>query len=225
MSRRAYLALLAGTFVLLWAALAIAPVDRSTWWLENALLLTGVVVLVKTRRSLPLSDAAYSMLFVFFCLHAIGAHYTYSLVPYDELLRDLSGSSLSDTFGLQRNHYDRLVHLAYGLLLALPLRELLMLHAGVRGFWSYFLPIDVVASSSLAYELIEWGAAIVYGGDLGIAFLGTQGDEWDAHRDMALASLGALLAMLLVAARNRQRGSDLTLDWFERIGRLPRTRP
>lgn len=221
MTRRAHLALLSGAFATLWVALAIAPIDRSTWWLENALLIAGASVLVGTRRTLPLSGSSYSMLFVFFCLHAIGAHYTYSLVPYDEMLSSLSGSSLNETLGLQRNHYDRLVHLAYGLLLALPLRELLMLHAGVRGFWSYFLPIDIVASSSLAYELIEWGAALAYGGDLGIAFLGTQGDEWDAHRDMALASLGGLLTMLLVAAANRLRGCDLTLEWFERIGRLP----
>ncbi|MFZ9708373.1 MAG: DUF2238 domain-containing protein [Steroidobacteraceae bacterium] len=221
MTRRAHLALLSGAFAVLWVALAIAPVDRSTWWLENALLIAGAGVLVGTRRALPLSGSSYSMLFLFFCLHAIGAHYTYSLVPYDEMMSSLSGSSLNETLGLQRNHYDRLVHLAYGLLLALPLRELLMLHAGVRGFWSYFLPIDIVASSSLAYELIEWGAALVYGGDLGIAFLGTQGDEWDAHRDMALASLGALLTMLLVAAANRLRRGDLTLEWFERIGRLP----
>ncbi len=220
MNRRAHLALLSGVFVILWALLAIAPIDRSTWWLENTLLIAGAGILVGTRRTLPLSGSSYSMLFVFFCLHAIGAHYTYSLVPYDQMVSSLSGSSLNEALGLQRNHYDRLVHLAYGLLLALPLRELLMLHAGVRGFWSYFLPIDVVASSSLAYELIEWAAALAYGGDLGIAFLGTQGDEWDAHRDMALASLGALLTMLLVATFNRIRGSDLTLEWFERIGRL-----
>jgi putative membrane protein len=83
------------------------------------------------------------------------------------------------------------------------MRELLMRLAGVRGFWSYFLPLDLVMSSSLFYELLEWAAAVVFGGGLGAAFLGTQGDEWDAHRDMALAGIGGLIAILLVYARNR----------------------
>ena len=218
MSRQTYLATLAGAFALLWAALAIAPHDRADWLLENALLLAGVAFLVGTRRWLPLSNASYGMIFVFLCLHAIGAHYTYSLVPYDEAFHAVTGESLNGLFGATRNHYDRVIHFAYGLLLVYPLRELLMRHAGVRGFWSYFLPLDLTMSTSLLYELIEWGAAIVYGGDLGAAFLGTQGDEWDAHKDMALAGLGALFAVLLTWAINRARGRDLTLDWLARSG-------
>ena len=218
MSRQTYLATLAGAFALLWVVLAVAPYDRSDWLLENALLLAGVAFLVGTRRWLPLSNASYGMIFVFLCLHAIGAHYTYSLVPYDEAFRAATGHTLNGLFGATRNHYDRVIHFAYGLLLVYPLRELLMRHAGVRGFWSYFLPLDLTMSTSLLYELIEWGAAIVYGGDLGAAFLGTQGDEWDAHKDMALAGLGALLAVLLTWAINRARGRDLTLDWLAGSG-------
>lgn len=218
MSRRPLIITLASTFALLWAVLAISPFDRATWLLENALLILGAVVLWFSRRMLPLSNASYTLLFAFFCLHAVGAHFTYSLVPYDEALRGLGGFSLNDSLGLTRNHYDRLVHFAYGLLLTLPLREWLMLHAGVRGFWSYFLPLDVVMSSSLLYELLEWGAAIVYGGDIGAAFLGTQGDEWDAHRDVALAGLGGLLTTLIILAINRLGRKDVTLRWFERAG-------
>ena len=218
MSRQTYLATLAGAFALLWVVLAIAPYDRSDWLLENALLLAGVAFLAGTRRWLPLSNASYGMLFVFMCLHAIGAHYTYSLVPYDEAFRAVTGQTLNGLFGATRNHYDRVIHFAYGLLLVYPLRELLMRHAGVRGFWSYFLPLDLTMSTSLLYELIEWGAAIVYGGDLGAAFLGTQGDIWDAHKDMALAGIGALLGMLITWAVNRARRRDLTLDWLARSG-------
>jgi putative membrane protein len=94
------------------------------------------------------------------------------------------------------------------------------LFARIRGFWSYFLPLDIVMSSSLLYELIEWGAAVIYGGPLGAAFLGTQGDEWDAHRDMALAGLGGLMATLLVLAINIRRRQDMTIAWFESQGRL-----
>lgn len=217
MSRRAYLGTLSGLFGVLWMALAFAPVERDTWLLENTLLVMGALFLWFTRRSLPLSTTSYTLLFVFFCLHAIGAHFTYSLVPYDEALRSLGGFSFNDVFDLHRNHYDRLVHFAYGALLLLPLRELLMRWARVRAFWSYFLPLDLVMSTSLLYELIEWGAVIFYGGNLGAAFLGTQGDEWDAHRDMALAGLGGLLAVLAVLAVNRLQRRDITLDWFAQL--------
>ena len=218
MTRKGYITTLAVAFGALWTVLAIAPYDRADWALENVLIVVAVGVLVATRRVLPLSNASYGLLFAFLCLHAVGAHYTYSLVPWDDALRSMSGASLSELFGSTRNHYDRVVHLAYGLLLVLPLREWLMRHAGVRGFWSYFLPMDLVLSTSALYELIEWAAALLFGGGLGAAFLGTQGDEWDAHKDMALAALGALIATLGIWALNRARGRDTTLEWLRRTG-------
>ena len=218
MTRKGYITTLAAVFGALWTVLAIAPYARADWALENVLTVVAVGVLVATRRVLPLSNASYGLLFAFLCLHAVGAHYTYSLVPWDDALRSMSGASLSELFGSTRNHYDRVVHLAYGLLLVLPLREWLMRHAGVRGFWSYFLPMDVVLSTSALYELIEWAAALLFGGGLGAAFLGTQGDEWDAHKDMALAALGALIATLVIWALNRARGRDTTLEWLRRTG-------
>ena len=221
MTRKSYLLALTAVFAVLWLALAIKPFDRPTWMLENVLLVAGAVILWTTRRVLPLSTPSYTLLFVFLCIHAVGAHFSYSMVPYDEVFRSLSGHSLNELFGFTRNHYDRLVHFGYGLLLMLPVREMLMLHARVRGFWSYFLPLDLVMSSSLLYELIEWLAAIVYGGDLGAAFLGTQGDEWDAQRDMALAGLGALLTALAVLTLNLWRRRDMTLDWLAHAGKLP----
>ena len=220
MTRNRILQGLVAAFTLLWIALAVSPVDRSDWLLENVLIAAGVAVLLATRRSLPLSTTSYALIFCFLCLHAVGAHYTYSLVPYDDAFRAVTGGSLDEAFGATRNHYDRVVHLAYGLLLVLPFRELLMMKAGVRGFWSYFLPVDLALSTSALYELIEWAAAIVYGGDLGAAFLGTQGDEWDAHKDMALAGLGAVIAALAIWATNRARSRDITLDWLRRVGAL-----
>jgi putative membrane protein len=91
------------------------------------------------------------------------------------------------------------VHFFYGLLLAYPAREVFLRVADVRGFWGYYLPLDVTMSFSMLYELIEWAAAMCFGSELGQAYLGTQGDVWDAHKDMALASLGALISMLFVA--------------------------
>jgi putative membrane protein len=151
---------------------------------------------------MPLSNVSYTLIFVFHCLHTIGSHYTYSLVPYDQWARKVFGSTLNSWFGFQRNNFDRLVHLCFGLLLAYPVRELFMRVAGARGFWSYYLPLDLTMSLSMLYELIEWAAATTLGGELGQAYLGTQGDPWDAQKDMALATLGALICMCVVAFIN-----------------------
>lgn len=209
MTRRQQLTFLYGAFTVFWLLLAMSPVDRPTWLLENTLVFAGIGLMYGIRRQVPLSMASHSLVVIFLSLHAVGAHYTYSLVPYDAAFQSLTGDSLNGVLGLSRNHYDRLVHFAYGLLLALPVRELLMRLAGIRGFWSYFLPLDLIMSSSLFYELLEWAAAVVFGGGLGAAFLGTQGDEWDAHRDMALAGIGGLIAVLILYARNRSRGHEL----------------
>jgi putative membrane protein len=210
---RLLLAILAAFSLLL----AIAPHDRADWLLENSLLFGAVAVLVATHRALPLSRVSYTLIFIFLCLHTVGAHYTYSLVPYDAWVEALTGHTLSSLIGWQRNHYDRLVHFCYGLLLAYPAREVFLRVADVRGFWGYFLPLDVVMATSMLYELIEWGAAVVFGGDLGVAYLGTQGDPWDAQKDMALATLGAVVAMLITALINRFTQRDFAREWAESL--------
>ncbi|MBX7210073.1 MAG: DUF2238 domain-containing protein [Verrucomicrobiaceae bacterium] len=204
---------LSALFVLLWIALAVRPVSRMDWLLENVLLLVVVPVLFAAHRRRLFSRLSHSLIFVFMCLHEIGAHYTYSQVPYDDWWRHLTGHTLNDVFGWQRNHFDRVVHFLYGLLVAYPIREVFLRIVRARGFWGYFLPLDLTMSTSLIYELIEWLAASVLGGDLGQAYLGTQGDMWDAHKDMALASLGALLAMLVTAAVNWRCQRDFALEW------------
>jgi putative membrane protein len=208
---------LAILFVLEGVLLAITPRDRADWALENALVLVILVVLVASYRHLPLSRVSYTLIFVFLCLHEVGAHYTYALVPYDAAFDRLFGVTLSDLTGWQRNHFDRLVHFLYGLLLAYPIREVFLRVADVRGFWGYFLPLDLTMSSSMMFELFEWGAAEAFGGDLGIAYLGTQGDVWDAHKDMALASLGALLAMILTALINSRTQRDFAREWRDSL--------
>lgn len=213
MSRKAYLWTLAGIFAVLWAALAIAPFHRSDWLLENTLSVVAIAVLVFTYRMLPLSGVSYTALFVFLCLHTIGAHYTYAEVPYDAAFQQLTGRSFNEMVGWQRNNFDRVVHFSYGLLLAYPIRELFLRVATMRGFWGYFLPLDLTMSSSMLYELIEWGAAVVVGGDLGAAYLGSQGDEWDAQKDMALASLGALITMSATACINIALQRDFAHEW------------
>jgi len=214
-TRKAYLWTLAVLFGVLWVALAIAPLHRSDWLLENVLLLLGVAGLAATARVFPLSRISYTMLFVFICLHTIGAHYTYAEVPYDEAGRALLGFSIDELFGWERNNFDRVVHFSYGLLLAYPIREVFLRIASVRGFWGYFLPLDLTMSTSMLYELVEWGAALNFGGDLGMAYLGTQGDVWDAHKDMALASLGALITMTVTACINIAYQRDFAREWAD----------
>lgn len=203
--RGRYVLALAVLFALEWTALAINPRYRLDWALENALTVAFVAALALSRHRLCLSRTSYTALFVFLSLHTIGAHYTYSEVPYDEWARAATGRAISDLFGWERNHFDRLVHFAYGFLLAYPIREILVRFAGAHGVWSYYLPLTVTMSTSADYELIEWAAASVFGGGLGVAYLGTQGDVWDAQKDMALAASGALVSMILLAIAHARR--------------------
>jgi putative membrane protein len=208
---------LAAALGVFWLWLAIDPADRPTWVLENVLFVVFVGALALGYRRLVLSRLSYALIFVFLCLHTIGAHYTYSLVPYDEWSQVVTGWTVSEVMGWERNHYDRVVHFLFGALLAYPAREVLVRVAGVRGFWGYAMPLLLMMSFSLVYELLEWAAALAFGGDLGIHFLGTQGDQWDGHRDMALASLGALGAMTVTAAVNAALQRDFVEEWHESL--------
>ena len=200
-------------FGLLWAGLAWSPIDRQTWLLENVLVVLGFATLWALSRTTPFSKSAILSVLFFLSLHTIGAHFTYSMVPYDEAWVSIGGDSLNQWMDAQRNHYDRFVHFAYGALLMMPLRELMVHRARVRGFWSWFLPFNVILSTSVCYELIEWGAAEMFGGDLGAAFLGIQGDEWDAQRDMALAALGAALVICSQKVKDwRSMSEPSTMD-------------
>jgi putative membrane protein len=214
---RRYLLVLGILFAPLWTALAIAPRYREDWALENVLVVIFVVVVALTYRRLILSRISYTLIFLFLCLHAVGAHYTYAEVPYDEWFKAIGGVTLNSLLGWERNNFDRVVHFCYGLLLAYPVREVFLRVAAVRGFWGYFLPLDLTMSTSMMFELFEWAAAEIFGGDLGQAYLGTQGDVWDAHKDMALASLGAMIAMLVTYAINRSLQRDFASEWAESL--------
>jgi len=212
-----YLLVLGVLFAILWTALAIAPGYRKDWALENALVAVFVPLIALTYKRLTLSRVSYTLIFLFLCLHEIGAHYTYAEVPYDEWFEALSGVTLNSLLGWERNNFDRVVHFCYGLLIAYPVRELFVRVVAVRGFWAYFLPLDLTMSTSMMFELFEWLAAEVFSGDLGQAYLGTQGDIWDAHKDMALASLGALIAMLVTFAINYSLQRDFAQEWSESL--------
>jgi putative membrane protein len=112
---------------------------------------------------------------------------------------------LKDWMGLSRNHYDRLIHFAFGLLMAYPFREVLMRKGGLRDPWSFVVAVAVVQAGSDLFEIIESWVAMIVSPDLGNAYLGTQGDQWDAQKDMTCAFLAGVLAMTSTAFLVRRR--------------------
>ena len=216
-AHRRYFLILSAVYVVVWLALAIDPHDRADWALENVLVGVAAIILFFSYKRLLLSRISYTLIFVFMCMHALGSHWTYSHVPYDEAFLALTGTSFNELVGWERNQYDRLVHFAYGLLLAYPIRELFLRIADVKGFWGYFLPVVLTMASSMFYELVEWLAAEVFGGELGMAFVGAQGDIWDAQKDMWLATLGAFIAMGITAAINVWLQKDFAREWSESL--------
>jgi putative membrane protein len=206
LSDRAYTDLLAVVFAVIWVLLAIDPLYRQDWLLENLLVVGFALAFLWWRRALQLSKLSSTLIFVFLCVHEVGAHYTYAEVPYDKWAQALIGTTMTDLFGLSRNHFDRLEHFFYGLLLSYPMREAYVRAQMLTGRLTYTIPITITLAFSALYEIIEWGAAEIVGGELGVAYLGTQGDVWDAQKDMGLAGLGAILAMAATFAAHRRRG-------------------
>jgi putative membrane protein len=177
----------------------LAPRSRVDWALENLLVLALLGALAAAYRWFRLSALSIGLVFAFLCVHELGAHYTYSLVPYNQWCSEVFGASFDKTFGLQRNHYDRLVHLSYGLLLVYPVREVLLRLTPLRGAWLFFVTLNIMLSTSAVYELVEWVGGAYLGDDTGKAFVGAQNDPWDSQKDMAIATFGAFVSLLLVA--------------------------
>lgn len=205
LSDRAYTDLLAGIFAVIWVLLAIDPLYRHDWMLENLLVVAFALAFLWWRKSLELSKISATLIFVFLCVHEVGSHYTYSEVPYDKWAEALIGVTVTELFGFSRNHFDRLEHFFYGLLLSYPMREAYIRAQMLKGRLTYTIPITITLAFSAIYEIIEWTAAEMVGGELGTAYLGTQGDVWDAQKDMALAGFGSILAMALTFLVHRRR--------------------
>lgn len=220
---RQYLAGLGVLLGIIFIGLGLHPHDRGTWALENGPTILFVIAVAAFHKHLLLSRVSYTLIFIFICLHQIGAHYSYARVPYDNWFQALFGTRLNSLFGWERNHFDRLVHFLYGLLLAYPIREVFLRVGNVRGFWGYFLPLDLTMSTSMLFELLEWATAVIFGNGAS-DYIGTQGDEWDAQKDMALASLGALLAMTVTALINRRFQRDFAREWNDSL-RVKGSRP
>ena len=175
--------------VLIWSA--IKPHDYFTWFLEVLPAIIGIIILFKTEKSFPLTRLVYILILIHCIILMVGGHYTYAKVPLFDTLKDM--------FDLARNNYDKLGHFAQGFVPAMIARELLIRKKLVNSkAWENYIIIAICLSFSAFYELIEWIVAIS-SGEGAEDFLGTQGDVWDTQTDMALALLGAIVALLCLS--------------------------
>ncbi len=188
--RTRYLQALFWGFLLLWALLGIDPVYRSDWFLENILVFVAVPLILYLHRKIPLSSFSYTLIFIFLVLHSIGSHYTYSEVPF--------GKTVSEWLGFERNQYDRFVHFLWGLLLTIPIFEILRKKVSRKVKAIFIFACCVIVLVGVLYEFMEWLTAVVVAPEAGTAFLGTQGDEWDAQKDLLMNLLGALASVVFL---------------------------
>ena len=180
-------AILLGIYVVLFVVLAFNPIDRTTWVVENLTVWIILAFIIGFyARGVRFSNTAYAMASVLIYLHTIGGHYTFALVPF---------GFVTHLFGFQRNHYDRVAHFTVGFY-AFLIAEWIWREKLVNNrFLLFTYPVFVIATIAMSYELIEWIYATTTNPEAGIAYLGSQGDIWDAQKDMLADTLGALFAV------------------------------
>jgi putative membrane protein len=193
--------------VLALLASCIDPPFPQQMFLQHLPTVALLIALPFLARRVPLSNAAFACLVAFLLLHVLGARYIYSYVPYDEWFETLFGIRLSAVLGFERNHYDRVVHFCFGLLWVRPVQEICVRRFGVPRRFAWYTAFEFVLAFSMLYELFEWGLAMVLSPGNAEAYNGQQGDVWDAQKDMALATAGACLALVVVAVR-KARGEQ-----------------
>jgi putative membrane protein len=203
-----YPLVLLGILAVLTVWSGIAPKSRFDWLVDNSLGLALLVIVVLSGRYFRLSNLSYTAMFVFMALHVIGTHWTYSETPIGYPLARLFGNT-------ERNHYDRLIHFAFGLCFAYPVREICLRIADMRGFWGLYVPFDMTLALSALFEVLEMGLALAIGGDAGTDYIGSQGDVWDAQKDMLLAGIGALIAMTATFVVNWRFNPRWRREWRE----------
>ncbi len=174
-------------YIVIWIILAIHPRYRNDWLLENVLVFIFFPTVIWLDKKYHFTLTSIILLLIFASLHSLGSHFTYAEMEYFD--------PITQFFGLERNDFDRVVHFLFGLLAFRVLFELItpgIKHIGTALFFTF----TVIVTISALYEILEWLAVILFHEELGIAFLGTQGDIWDSQKDVASAIFGALLNMV-----------------------------
>lgn len=198
-------------FLTVWIWAAINPVHPNGWLLENLLVFIFVPIIVLTGFYFKLSNTSYTLITAFLILHIIGSHYTYAEVPFGFFLQEL--------FNSPRNIYDRLVHFSFGLLLFYPIREVFMRLSKAKGVWSFWFPVELTFSLAALFEIVEWLVVSIVDPAAGLAFLGTQGDVWDAQKDMLIAGTGAMVASIMVFSTRLRYDKELRTESIESLKR------
>jgi putative membrane protein len=200
----------AAIFASFWAVSFNGTTDLVNWWIENLLVIIFTTTLVLTYRRFSFSDLSYAFMLVFLMLHVYGARYAYA--------DNVFGFWIQRHFHTLRNPYDRIVHTSFGLLMSYPMRELLKRRMKVSEGWSWMMPVELVLSLSALFELIEWSIADVFFPAHGQNYVGTQGDIWDAQKDIFVATCGAMVAMF-IGSRIKSLITDARLRHFK-VARL-----
>jgi putative membrane protein len=210
---------LAATFAVFFIVLGLAPASREVWWAEVIPVALVFLYFLATARRFRFSNTAYALMAVWLFLHTIGGHYTFAAVPF---------GFVTDLFGFSRNHFDRMAHFTVGFY-AFPLAEYLWRRRLAHPVVIALFGITLIMAVACAYEIIEWWYAAAEGGQTGIEFLGSQGDVWDAQKDMLADTLGAVAAIALFWAMRRRLPQDpascrvleKSMYWYERDIRKP----
>ena len=178
-------------FLACWVNSYIGNTNDANWFLENTLVFIFLGFIIYSYKKFQFSDLSYMLICIYLGLHVYGSKYTYAENPF--------GYWLKDYLDLPRNHYDRIVHFSFGFLLAYPMREMFLKWLKFPSWVAWTLPIEITLSVSAFYELIEWAVADIFFKAQGDAYLGTQGDIWDAQKDIFLAFSGAIIATTIVS--------------------------
>jgi putative membrane protein len=174
-------------YLIVWSLAAIDPKYPDDWLLENVLVFAMTPLVIWLDIKFRFTTTSMIFLLIFASCHSLGSHYTYAEMEYF--------NTITQWFGFERNHYDRVVHFLFGLLLFHPIFELTTrMVSSVK--ITLFFTVTLIISIATIYEMIEWLAVLLFNPDLGMAFLGTQGDIWDAHKDTLGAIIGAILNLL-----------------------------
>jgi putative membrane protein len=190
-------------FVVVVVVLGIDPYHHGDYLLEHSPTLALLIFLYFFDRRWTLSSTSATLIFIFLLMHALGAHYLYSRVPYDEWMRSLFSTDISTLFGFERNHYDRLVHLCFGLIMVYPMREVVMRYFRLGPIAGLVIAVAFLAVGSKLYELGEWLIALLMDPEAAERYNGQQGDLFDAHKDMALALTGSLISAAYLGVREK----------------------
>lgn len=183
-------------FLLIWIILGINPKYRIVWINENILVVLSILLLILTYKKFRFSNLSYTLIFIYLVLHAIGSHFSYSEMPLFDIIKD--------KFDLSRNYYDRFVHFMVGFLFYFPVYEFISKKILIKSFWGYFITFLIITALKGIYEVVSFGAVLISQDEIvGTHFLGMQGDQWDAQKDMFMGILGSLLSWIVLSLKRK----------------------